>query len=354
MLANGNGETVGIRSVALGRAAAQSTFFTFSAVPRRTATLRLVLSDATPAVLELPNPLFGQFPQWQADSAVPAVKTAGNLQVCLNNFLTDAYRSQFRTNQRIVTVYRPAHKGEVPHTAFDVSVKSSPGQPRELWEIHRATLSDATGNLLLADPSPPQPAPALAADTQEWVSFRGALWPDESAWRLRLELKRTVSSSLEFMPEELVTFRNVPVLASSATNTLWFTNTERGVQVVLCEFVREPGSGVSFGFNSARLPKFHAECPGDPGGASADFLEATSVDRGRLQTQVVGRSATVERGQFATAYYSVALRPPDDRVAAVDITCVVQKTRAVEFLLRPPPTLGRRVEAAPKAGAKSP
>jgi hypothetical protein len=56
----------------------------------------------------------------------------------------------------------------------------------------------------------------------------------------------------------------------------------------------------------------------------------------------------------AAEFCEVALVRPSGQVALADITYVVQKTRAVEFFLRPPPAFGQRDEAAAKAGVKMP
>ena len=319
ILVDAKGDTGGTQS----RANAPLQGLMFWAVPRRGAVLelRLFRNAAIPPAevgrIRIPNPLYGRFPQWQPEP-VPAVKMAGDLEVHLEHFLT-----------------LPGRNGEEARTIFDFALKSASRGPKETWVIHSGELSDATGNHLLLD----------LRETGEVKSrnlFTGTLWPDETAWRLRLELKRIVPRLLfepaeyGFRPDEVITFTNVPVLAAGATNTLWRTNTIGGVQVVLCEYVQEPSRSGGSGVNTTGRPKFHVECAGVQEGISLDFVAAATRSGQVLDARPRGRFPLGEPFRPADCFLEVALLAPPPNAQAVDLTWVVQKTRSVDFLVNPP------------------
>ena len=167
--------------------------------------------SATPVgSISIPNPLYGNYPQWTPEQ-LPAVKKAGDLEVRLDDLKAGTRLGGapvIMPNGSIVKPYDPA-------TKFDFSVRSSRGT-NEVWVLESAELSDATGNVLrntatsfsstmmaFAGYNPPQQF--------DWAAYSedisGTLWPDEAAWRLKLEFKRASG----FAPEEVVTFKNVPV-----------------------------------------------------------------------------------------------------------------------------------------------
>lgn len=326
----------------------------FWVVPRRTSVLEVVFFSNFPSQppsepvgeicrVRLPNLLYGRFPQWRPDTSFPAVKVAGDVEVHLDNFLNGVPAPNTpHTNGYYADEYRPARSGELAQAAFNVRFESV-GQAKGYWVMNRAELSDATGNHLYMDVQ-------YLYGYEYQNSFRETLWPDEGAWRLKLDLKHPapymffrgaptpqtfVPEKYGLRPEEVLTFSNVPVLAAGATNILWFTNTTGGTRIIMREYVHEPPGGGS-GFDPTGLPKFHAEVADGPDGIAVDFLEATSPQGERLET---GEKLMVKLGQPsspAVNYLFTALMHPTSSIPNVNITWVVQKTRTVEFLIKPP------------------
>jgi hypothetical protein len=350
MLSDQNDVMAGYRSSA-GSLSGRSPWpsVAFGVVPRRSRELQCVLFDDPQkgpcrevGRVRFPNPLFGRFPQWQPE-ALPAVKSAGDLEVRLENLMTGVLIPApwiVLTNGSRVPNYRPAQRGEEAWTFFDLSLTSSRGTS-EAWEIASADLSDATGNHIHA-------IPGFNSSMDGYRNaFRGTCWPDEAAWRLKLELKR----KLGFPPAELITFRmlnhrtegwefvtfkNVPVLNAGATNTLWRTNAVGGVQIVLREYMQEaPGDGS--GLRTTGKPKFRVEVAGGLEGFSLDFVTLTTdtgekADTGEKMVTQFDSHLNIGTG----AYRIVALASVPADVKTVGITWAVQKTRSVEFLVKSP------------------
>ena len=127
--------------------------------------------------MQFPNPLYGRFPVWKPEP-VPAVKMAGDLEVRLVNFTTeilDPVGLVKLTNGQMGSNYQ--WDGSDVRTVFHFAYHSPRGT-NERWEISDAELSDATGNVLRDSGWP----------GGKRVDFVGTLWPDEAAWRLKLEL----------------------------------------------------------------------------------------------------------------------------------------------------------------------
>jgi hypothetical protein len=350
-LANQAGVVAGTRYFG-GASPGQPFGVLFWVVPRRASVLELVIfpnSRSQPVGepvseicrVRLPNLLHGRFPQWRPDTSFPAVKVAGDVEVHLDGFLSGVtHPDTYHTNGYYADAYRAARPGELAESAFNVSFKSA-GEAKGYWVMNWAELSDATGNHIYLDTQ-------YLYDYRYQNPFRGTLWPDEGAWRLKLELKhpapllnlRAGSGRQKFVPEdfglrpeELLTFSNVPVLAPGATNTLWFTNTIGGSRIIMQEYVSESGGGS--GILTFNLPKFHAECAQGSDGIAVDFVEATSTQGERLETGaklMINGQPTPRAGD----YVYTALLNPATNGPTVNITWLVQKTRPVEFLFKPP------------------
>ena len=321
------------------------SYAAFPVIPRRSQMLRLNFypfdgrSSVPVAMVSLTNPLYGHFPEWKPEP-VPAVKKTGDLEVRLVSFMTGI--EQFGTppvlaNGKQGIDFQPAQEGIKLATFFDVLSKSTKGTNEE-WVVQSAELTDAAGNILgspaIISSSGNNVSP-MTFSGEYRLSLPGTLWPDEPAWKLKLDLKRKSG----FAPEEFVTFRNVPVPKIGTTNFPPITNIVGGVQVVLKKFV-ENGDRTSVryprGTNASYVVNDHTpetlvavEFPAYPEGLTVDFVKMTT-DTGE----------TIEKhGNTWTPVYraaSMKFIPPN--VKTVDITWVVQKMRSVEFLVKPPST----------------
>jgi hypothetical protein len=317
--------------------AAPSPLFTFSTVdpitifpvaPRRSPVLQLrfyveTIPDNQPGPtyeeigrMQFPNPLYGRFPQWNPEP-VPAMKKAGDLEVRLEKLMTgvlDLANPFILTNGIPRYNYRPAIQGRDVKTFFDVAFHS-PRATNEGWMIQIAELSDATGNVL------------YRSHSGEWGYFGGTLWPDEAAWRLKLDLKRSSGHS----PEELGTFTNVPVPGVGTTMSTPMTNVVNGVEIVLKEFERGPDStvtGPSWPADQGSTICFEVHSPRD--GVAIDLLQIVTDTGWKFQAY----KDYVNGGTESTPKFYLKSIPTNAQT--LDITWAVQKMRSVEFLVKPP------------------
>jgi hypothetical protein len=296
----------------------------FPVAPRRSRTLRCCLyindgSHTGPLLGEVsfPNPLYGRFAQWHPE-ALPITKQSGDLKVRLN-------------------ALRPGFKG------FGVDFDADYHQPEatnRMWSLLSADLSDATGNRMHVSSLLNS---ARFHEPTGWKSLLGRLWPDEAAWRLKLEFKRGTG----YAPEELVTFTNVPLLRLGSTDTIRLTNRVAGIQVVLEETRSQQQHG-----GHPNTHEFRVALPSKLEGWPANFVKL-STDTGEQAetTDVITWGVAVSGfGQPAfpvpiadeidsddllhSTRYVLTTIPAD--VQTVNITWAVQRTRTVEFLVKPP------------------
>ena len=169
----------------------------------------------------------------------------------------------------------------------------------------------------------------LQSRSSDWNCYSrmipGTLWPNETAWRLKLDFKSTAGIA----PEDQVTFRNVPLLKSGAARSIRRTQTRGPIQCVLEESMSWDSQGVA-------SPQFHVEIRSAPDDMAADVVRVTAGTGAQVSTF---RLAWMRSGSAknSIAWFSI-LYPPPTNVTAVDITCVLQKTRTVEFMVKPPKT----------------
>ena len=327
MLADETGEVAGA-SCRVG-----AMLLDFKVAPRRSRSLQLCLFDATnspPAELgrfQIPNPSYGRFPQWRPEP-IPAVKMAGDLAVRLED-LTVLENPEGASPKSAGGVpaasYGPVKGGNGPVTKFRLVLDSSPPDPARRWVIHEADLSDATGNhLSLAEHTPS----IRTSTTTEQGWFKGTLWPSEGAWRLKLQLKRGLPpnfllplkfepSAFGFRPAEVITFKNVPL--GSLTTTIQTTNTEDLAKVEL-----------RVGTPTVGNPSFEISWPANPEGVAVDLVSVASSTGERLNPLQL----TTRAGWGAAGCITFMIVRTD--AAAADITLAVQKTRSIEFFVRPP------------------
>jgi len=141
------------------------------------------------------NPARGSFPKW-TPSPLPDTKSDGDLDVTLKQLVANAPAPYGRTG---VAKNDPAN--QCVQLDFDAQQN---GQSATNWRPVQVETSDATGNFI-----------------KGWVNnywqngekagylFQSGLWPEEPAWKVRLEFSRTSG----FDPDELWSVTNVPVRA---------------------------------------------------------------------------------------------------------------------------------------------
>jgi hypothetical protein len=314
----------------------------FLTVPRRSRVIRCNLytpvainSTNSPTLvgsIHFPNPAYGRFPQWQPEP-LPTIKKTGNVEVRLDDARTGHLISgKFirRANGSNSGLALGAAKGgEVALTELDVSL-ISPADSTESWVPQSAELSDATGNFLnrvfystlLDGEGLGRSKPSAKTGFTEYLP--GTLWPDEPAWRLRLEIKRAAG----FAPEEFVVFKNVPVAQMGSLNDSRRTNVVGGVQLVLTSFARSgPQTNSNVTSSSASI---YFDLPGRPAGVAVDVLKIITDGGQSLRVGELSGNGGHQSNPI------ISLHSIPTNAQTVDITFIVQKTRTVEFLVKPP------------------
>ena len=163
------------------------------AFPRRGSELRLrLMSNNNPLCeIKIPNPAHGPHPQW-TPSALPVSASDDELEFNL---------VKFRSYQSGAAVF--TKDGVYPRTqcAFQVREK---GRDSTAWRPVAFEISDATGNHW-------RPWPDSRLDGMDGMAvlagFLGALWPDEGAWKLRVEFRRAA----DFPDHELLRIDHLPI-----------------------------------------------------------------------------------------------------------------------------------------------
>lgn len=153
----------GQRFDAVMNSAGSSGVFEAVAFPRRgrQLTLRLMDGEKLLADFKIANPCPGSHPVWKATRV--GVITNGTLEVSMEKFVADVARQRTRCTFRV----------------------RERGQDSSAYRLARFEISDATGNhwrALLEQP---------AQATNGWITATlfGALWPEEEAWKLRVEFR---------------------------------------------------------------------------------------------------------------------------------------------------------------------
>jgi hypothetical protein len=312
---------------------------TFRVIPRRSAVLELRVYGETTATNEqgrfyeeigrihFPNPLYGRFPEWKPEP-VPAAKMAGDLEVRLEDFMTDTPvrgTSMTLTHVTTYTYSGPARQGNDVRSVFDVKFHSPRGD-KEGWMTQSAELSDATGNVL------------RCGESADRIYIDGTPMPNEAAWRLKLEVKR----SFGFSPEELVVFKNVPVpsVGTRATNAV--TNLVGGVELVLTVFKRNPDINDGRPDWENGMSSIHYKIHAPPHGVAVDLVRIRTETGGNVEKFVpktpsfVGASWAEGADVWDDSDHFVYMKSIPANAKTLDITWAVQKTRPVEFLVKPP------------------
>lgn len=280
------------------------------------------------STIRFPNPLYGHFPQWKAEP-LPIVKASGDLEVRLDAVTSGHPNDEttfLKPNGGRAPYYSPIQTGESIGTGLEFSVRPPKGT-NETWVAHRFEISDATGNVLGAKSYNFLPAKWSDQQFSDWKGYcenvQGTLWPDEAAWRVRLEMKRASG----FSSEDLVTFKKVPVAAVGTTNAVPITNIVGGMQIVLLPITLRTYISPSWANMGGYGTYFHVVLPDKSSGVSVDLLDMTT-DAGVVVGY--GNSSTGSKDHW---YFHQVV--PTNATTA-DITLVVQKTRAVDFFVKPP------------------
>ena len=154
---------------------------------------------------------------------------------------------------------------------------------------------------------------------EPYFSYVPGLWPEEEAWKLSFELRRSKGHP----KNEVSTFRNVPISSFEMTNRFGWTTNVGGITVTLDCFVQPVSNNrVSSAIESSVLLR-HSVLP------SNVYFEMVSV------VSDAGESISFRPVEIThmKGDYWVADFPKGSKTA--DITFAVFPSRHVEFVVKP-------------------
>ena len=257
-------------------------------------------------------------PKWTPES-LPDTQSDGDLDVTLTKLVTGVQSPYNRGNG--VPRNDPSTKGV--QLDFDVQQK---GQSATNWSPVRVVTSDATGNSVQGWIN------AFNMNGQESGYFyREGLWPDEPAWKLRLEFSRTSG----FGNDEIWAVNDVPVQPGTQQDAgnLWgnFGRTKpafaeatvNGIHVKLFPAIQysDPNNG------GAQAVSFYLKTDPDPEaeGMRLTVLQADD-DQGR---DLQSRGSSWGGGNYQYEYVNTR------SAKALNLTFAIHKSRFVEFTAKP-------------------
>ncbi|MDB6020654.1 MAG: hypothetical protein JWQ04_511 [Pedosphaera sp.] len=228
------GGNMGEMSTTDGKQSLQIYAWAPPAFPRRGKSLNLRFYESGPgqkqpvAEFMIPNPAAGSYPTWSAE-AMPVTKTDDDLSVTLENLQSGLSKAD-KT--------RPGTSNEAVITQASLRLVLA-GRATNAWRAKTVEISDATGNDWV-----PYPYMVSASHEKEmdYMAFDGALWPGESAWKLRFEFSRVA----DFEPDETCTFTGVTVPGAtqiiSLDNITSIAGAELKLMTISGENAEQPGN----------------------------------------------------------------------------------------------------------------
>ena len=192
--------------------------FTLNAFPRRDGKFILRISSwgnsgmhMAKGQFVISNPGSRSFPQWLPES-LPDTQSDGDLDVtltrCVAGVPCNMYGSQDLSSKD------PMRKGVL--VAFHTEQN---GNTVTNWQPVAIETADATGNRVIMNGWSSQDD----RNSDKTMTYQWGLWPDEAAWKLRVEMSRTSG----FTNSEIWSVTNVPV-GKGSWNDLWNFRTRQG------------------------------------------------------------------------------------------------------------------------------
>jgi len=262
------------------------------------------------------NPARVSFAKWTPDP-LPNMQSDGDLEVTLTKLVADAQSPYNRGNG--VPKNDPINKSV--QIAFDIQQK---GRSVTNWHPVRAETSDAAGNHVTGWVNDNR------QNGEPSVMYQPGLWPDEPAWKLRLEFSRTSG----FSDDEVWAVTNVPVqpgtqqdvwnnFGNSDRKTAFAAATVNGIHLKLFPAIQyqdqNQGGGQSVSFAIKADPDPESE------GMRVTVLKATD-DQGHV---LQNRGSSWGGGNYQFQYSNAR------NVKTLNLTLVLHKSRFVEFTVKP-------------------
>ena len=276
-------------------------------LPKRSRVLQVLFGEQNIEGLQqvnLTNPFYRDYPQWDATDTLPTNRRAGDLYVEVGKLET---KTQTTGNPYFTSSY--------------METRISWGRG---WDLLPAGLDDATGNHL--NEVPPHVS-GSGPPIGRTLQFPCAFWPGEDTLRLKLRFERVA----DYPTEDVFTFKNVPIPPVGATNFVPITNSVGGVTVRVSQFTHDSNS------TRAGQPPYSyigVDLPDHPTDTLAGIIDLRT-DLGRL----------VSSWDFALGKTGDSQMPPSSVVqlsyiptnaSNVNITVVIQKFRTMDFYIKSP------------------
>jgi hypothetical protein len=311
----------------------------FGVIPRRDPVIAVNFFYHSPTggvtrcgTLPFANPLYGNFPQWRPEP-VPATRRAGDVAMTLEKVSTGHdQNSSVRadSNDRVSHEFGTNRVDGQNSTVCFIRLQSLIDS-NQVWCVAGEEVSDATGNKAR------NTSLGWGSFEEGYFSFEPGLWPSESAWKLRCEIKRVRG----FDPGDTFVFRDIPFGSLGATNVISCATNFSGVSVILDHTIRRaPNTNSSW--SSEELSQVQFTTAGLTNGLHLDLLSART-DRG---TNLDCGSWSSGDRQRTYNYRNVPLE-----AKTVDFTFAVQRGRWVEFTVKPEVGIARREYEPARDGA---
>jgi hypothetical protein len=266
------------------------------------------------------NPTRGWFPKWFPD-LLPNTQSDGDLDVTLKKLVANAPLPYGRNG---ISKNDPANK--CVQINFDVQQK---GQSVTNWRPVQVETTDATGNYI-----------------KGWINdyrqngekagyfYQPGLWPDEPAWKVRLEFSRTSG----FNDNELWSVISVPVrmgsqqdvwnfwgnqMNSGRTNVAFAETTINGIHVKLFPAIQFTDQNR----NNTKVVSVIFKT--DPDAESAG-MRMTPL----AVTDDQGHTLNNQGASWGGGNFQYEFAEPRD-IQSVNITLALHKSRFVEFTVKP-------------------
>jgi|GEM_PF-2968336 len=315
----------------------------FSAFPRRERTLEIVFYENNAegrqeicGRLKIRNPACQQYPNWKAET-LPVTRRVGDVEMTFEKFQARLGYGIWvgpgskRQGGMIEYILKDAG-GIGPSNNFSGIFRlESKSNTNEFWTVSDMELLDATGNQLRPESFYYTWLDSLSKDAIFTFNLRPGLWPDEGAWKLRCEIKRNRG----FSPDELVTFKGVPVGMINETNAIYGSTNLHGVNIRLDKFVFRPSlptktksNGISTMCYAGQPDSTEVwlDVDGLPNDFYVDVFEARQDD-GNL---VEGGRANGSGRSMRFDYSNIS---PETKT--LDLTFAVHQAHWVEFTVKP-------------------
>jgi len=275
------------------------------------------------------NPAPATVTNWTPET-FPLTKSSGDLEVRVTRLTTGAPLPEWYGRN-------PAPASDLVHQCVHLQFDwRQNGQPATNWFPWLVWTTDAAGNhvdsAIRAYPLQGNYA-NLPAGKLDGYYYEPGLWPNEPAWKVRLELTR----SSGFTDHEIVTFTNLPVLPGTQADAdeQW----SRGDETTNFPFLAEAEVN---GVHLKILPPLLLPDRDQPGRTNLSVILYADTNPIRKDLRLTVLQATDETGRLITTPFNPAWAghlsldfPDPGNFKTLNLQLALHKSRYVEFTVKP-------------------